>query len=97
MLYEVITDSFKQDAIDTLVKRMSDDKGKFIVIAAGYVITSYSIHYTKLYEPYPFMLKCSLSIPVFAGIVVSLKELKPSLFYKKLPYFFITVIDKVSL
>ncbi len=29
-------DSFKQDAIDTLVKRMSDDKGKFIVIAAGY-------------------------------------------------------------
>jgi SpoVK/Ycf46/Vps4 family AAA+-type ATPase len=29
-------DSFGQDAIDTLIKRMEDDRGKFVVIAAGY-------------------------------------------------------------
>jgi SpoVK/Ycf46/Vps4 family AAA+-type ATPase len=30
------TDSFGQDAIDALLKRMEDDRGKFVVIAAGY-------------------------------------------------------------
>jgi SpoVK/Ycf46/Vps4 family AAA+-type ATPase len=30
------TDSFSKEAIDTLMKRMEDDRGKFIVIAAGY-------------------------------------------------------------
>ncbi len=30
------TDSFSQEAIDTLMKSMEDDKGKYIVIAAGY-------------------------------------------------------------
>lgn len=29
-------DSFAQEAVDTLLKRMEDDKGKFVVIAAGY-------------------------------------------------------------
>jgi SpoVK/Ycf46/Vps4 family AAA+-type ATPase len=30
------TDTFSQEAIDTLMKRMEDDRGKFIVMAAGY-------------------------------------------------------------
>ena len=30
------SDSFSQEAIDTLMKRMEDDRGKFVVIAAGY-------------------------------------------------------------
>ena len=30
------TDSFSQEAIDTLMKSMEDDKGKYIVMAAGY-------------------------------------------------------------
>jgi SpoVK/Ycf46/Vps4 family AAA+-type ATPase len=29
-------DSFSQEVIETLMKRMSDDKGKFVVVAAGY-------------------------------------------------------------
>lgn len=29
-------DSFSQEAIDTLMKRMEDDRGKFVVMAAGY-------------------------------------------------------------
>ena len=34
--YTLSTDSFGKEAIDTLLKRMEDDKGRFIVIAAGY-------------------------------------------------------------
>lgn len=34
--YTLSTDSYGKEAIDTLLKRMEDDKGKFIVIAAGY-------------------------------------------------------------
>ncbi|HPF07774.1 MAG TPA: AAA family ATPase [Spirochaetota bacterium] len=30
------SDMFSQEAIDTLMKRMEDDKGKFVLIAAGY-------------------------------------------------------------
>lgn len=34
--YMLVTDSYGQDAIDNLLKRMEDDRGKFIVIVAGY-------------------------------------------------------------
>lgn len=34
--YTLSSDTFGKEAIDTLLKRMEDDKGKFIVIAAGY-------------------------------------------------------------
>lgn len=34
--YALAGDSFAMEAINTLLKRMEDDKGKFIVIAAGY-------------------------------------------------------------
>jgi len=34
--YTLSGDTFGKEAIDTLLKRMEDDKGKFIVIAAGY-------------------------------------------------------------
>lgn len=34
--YTLAGDTYGKEAIDTLLKRMEDDKGKFIVIAAGY-------------------------------------------------------------
>ena len=34
--YTLSSDMYGKEAIDTLLKRMEDDKGKFIVIAAGY-------------------------------------------------------------
>lgn len=34
--YTLSSDNFGREAIETLLKRMEDDKGKFIIIAAGY-------------------------------------------------------------
>jgi SpoVK/Ycf46/Vps4 family AAA+-type ATPase len=34
--YTLASDSFGKEAVDTLLKRMEDDRGKFVLVAAGY-------------------------------------------------------------
>ena len=48
MLYEVIT-IIKQEGLDPLLQVTSRDRNR-LAMQADIVITSYSIHYTKLYE-----------------------------------------------
>ena len=57
MLYEVITGGMGrhgQDSTSGGVQAAARDRGRFRTVEDAAVITSYSIHYTKLYDTYQY-------------------------------------------
>ena len=59
------------DLVDREGKRVPQDKGGLLVIKRPCVITSYSIHYTKLYDMGALRSRAMMRLPMAAWMMTS--------------------------